>query len=181
MVTRNLVLVERTQTFHRRVHSSRRIHTVLGSARSSTMLPTSHIHSLALRRTRQTFTKDLNFSIYWIFRANRIPFNECTCRQSAQLEFNPKDYAAGHEQQSVETCCSLFLMLQRAVVLDIEDMQLLIYKAMPWEWLERMIPYSCRRKEHPVSQNEITLISFLIPDYQSLSPSQNISSVLSLE
>ena len=127
------------------------------------------------------FSKDLNFSIYWIFRANRIPFNECTCRQSAQLEFNPKDYAAGHEQQSVETCCSLFLMLQRAVVLDIEDMQLLIYKAMPWEWLERMIPYSCRRKEHPVSQNEITLISFLIPDYQSLSPSQNISSVLSLE
>ncbi|TEY70308.1 hypothetical protein BOTCAL_0107g00230 [Botryotinia calthae] len=56
------------------------------------MLPTSHIHSLALRRTRQTFTKDFTFPIYWTFRANRIPFNECTCRESIQLKFKPQDY-----------------------------------------------------------------------------------------
>ncbi|KAF5877007.1 uncharacterized protein Bfra_001366 [Botrytis fragariae] len=124
-----------------------------GSTRSLIMPLTSHIHSLAVRQTRRTVIE--------ILRANRTPFNKCTCRHNVQSRFNSKDYAAGLNDKPRQH-------VTRADFLDLENMQLLIYK-VSCEWLERIVPHSSQSKADSFSQHGIKLIPFSIPDYQKVS------------
>ncbi|KAF7933827.1 uncharacterized protein EAE98_003536 [Botrytis deweyae] len=126
------------------------------------MLPASHIHSLTMRQTRQTFVEDfLSQSIGFT-----LPIKYPSTSASAAMLSN---------QGSVRRTMQLVMNnkprrhVTLAVFLDLESMQLLIYKAMSCEWLERIVPHNRQRKANSVSQHGITLIPFPIPDYQKVS------------